>query len=106
MAFNRILDFSNGLDFYLGFFFSPSPIRSLYCPRSRISAGTLPPIKIKNYFWPIIATIMRNILTGILLLALSSAWCQKSPDNTSILLHQLNQAIEASPKYDAAKDKT
>jgi len=22
MAFNRILDFSNGLDFYLGFFFS------------------------------------------------------------------------------------
>ncbi len=25
MAFNRILDFSNGLDFYLGFFFPKSP---------------------------------------------------------------------------------
>ncbi|HEY4287195.1 MAG TPA: DUF6377 domain-containing protein [Puia sp.] len=49
---------------------------------------------------------MRNILTGILLLALSSAWCQNSPDNTSILLPRLNQAIEASPKYDASKDKT
>ena len=24
MAFNRILDFSNGLDFYLGFFFTPT----------------------------------------------------------------------------------
>jgi|GEM_PF-6433954 len=49
---------------------------------------------------------MRNVLTGILLLALSSAWCQNSQDKITILLHQLNQAIEASPKYNAAKGKT
>jgi hypothetical protein len=30
MAFNRILDFSNGLDFYLGFFFSPTYHGSVY----------------------------------------------------------------------------
>ena len=35
MAFNRILDFSNGLDFYLGFFFytmcsTDADLRSVY----------------------------------------------------------------------------
>ena len=49
--------------------------------------------------------IMRQILTGFLLLALSSAWCQNSPNNINTLLRQLNQAIEATPGYDAGKEK-
>ena len=49
---------------------------------------------------------MRQILTGLLLLALFPAWCQNTQDNITTLLRQLNQTIEASPKYDAAKEKT
>ena len=48
---------------------------------------------------------MRQILTGFLLLALLPAWCQNTQDNITTLLRQLNQTIEASPKYDAAKEK-
>jgi tetratricopeptide (TPR) repeat protein len=47
--------------------------------------------------------IMRQILTGFLLLALSPAWCQNSQSTINNLLHQLNQAIDATPRYDAAK---
>ncbi|HEY4065211.1 MAG TPA: DUF6377 domain-containing protein [Puia sp.] len=44
---------------------------------------------------------MRQLLTGFLLLVLACpVWCQ---DNTGNQLHELNQVIEASPKYD--KDK-
>jgi len=50
--------------------------------------------------------IMRQILTGFLLLALSPAWCQNSQSAINNLLHQLNQAIEATPRYDAAKRAT
>ena len=44
---------------------------------------------------------MRRLLTGFLLLILyTAAWCQ---DNAGNQLRELNQAIEASPKYDEAK---
>jgi tetratricopeptide (TPR) repeat protein len=53
--------------------------------------------------------IMRQILTGFLLLALSPAWCQNGQNTQSTisnLLHQLNQAVEATPRYDASKRAT
>jgi len=50
--------------------------------------------------------IMRQILTGFLLLVLYPAWCQNSQDTINNLLHQLNHAIEATPRYDAAKKAT
>jgi len=50
--------------------------------------------------------IMRQILTGLLLLVLSPAWCQNIRNSHSAidsLLHQLNLAIEAAPRYDETK---
>jgi len=49
---------------------------------------------------------MRKLLTGFLLLVLSTALSQTNQDHINLLLLQLNQAIEASPKYDSAKVRT
>ncbi len=47
-------------------------------------------------------TIMRQLLTGLLLLALLPVKVQ-SQDSTGRLLQELNQTIEAAPTYDAGK---
>jgi hypothetical protein len=76
MAFNRILDFSNGLDFYLGFFFFINIFGH------------------QNYLLP----VTTRMLPILFCLTFSlNARCQDS------LLKQLDRAIEAAPKYDADK---
>jgi hypothetical protein len=80
MAFNRILDFSNGLDFYLGFFFY---------------ATTLLPLRIfedRNY----LAKVPMRILLFFYLLFLCSPAISQD-------LTRLDDALAASSKYDSAK---
>ena len=79
LAFNRILDFSNGLDFNLGFFF-------IYI------FGVL------NAFRSV-----HTRMLSIILLALTFPLNTRSQDSIPILLSRLDQAIEASPRYDSAK---
>jgi hypothetical protein len=81
------LDFSNGLDIYLGFF--------LFIPDS----GT-------PYICNMYQYLLRNCarrLTGLLLILSLAARCQ---NNTPLTPNDLNQAIEASPQYDAKKERT
>jgi len=78
-AFNRILDFSNGLDFNLGFFF-------WYI----FGAQNSPPS-------------VQNRMLSITLLALTLSLNTRSQDSIPFLLARLDQAIEASPRYDSAK---
>jgi hypothetical protein len=80
VAFNRILDFSNGLDLYLGFFLFP-PFYS-------------PPIA--HY----ICNMPRCLLPVVLLALSLTARCQ---NNAALSLGDLNQAIETSSRYDAEK---
>ena len=47
MAFNRILDFSNGLDFYLGFFFTPTSSLTYTNPHWY---PTFPALLLQNFF--------------------------------------------------------
>src|SRR5580692_9912650 len=79
MAFNRILDFSNGLDFHLGFFFI-----SIF--------GSL------NEF-----RYVHTRLLSIFLLALTCSLNTRSQDSIPVLLSRLDHAIESSPGYDSAK---
>jgi hypothetical protein len=76
------LDFSNGLDIYLGFFFTPAP----------------PKVQLR-----LLHLCMRHRLLLGLLLALSlTAYCQNHPPLT---LSDLDRAIEAAPRYDAEKSR-
>ena len=79
MAFNRILDFSNGLDFHLGFFFC-AIFEPLNASRS-----------------------VHTRLLPILLLVLTFSLNARSQDSIPILLTRLDRVIEASPRYDSAK---
>jgi hypothetical protein len=79
MAFNRILDFSNGLDFNLGFFFI-----FIFGP-----LNALPSVQTR--------------MLSITLLALTFSLNTRSQDSIPFLLTRLDRAIEASPRYDSAK---
>jgi hypothetical protein len=79
MAFNRILDFSNGLDFNLGFFFS------IYLRHQNVIRT--------------VHTRMLSIILSLLTFSLTT----RSQDSIPFLLTRLDQAIEASPRYDSAK---
>jgi Domain of unknown function (DUF6377) len=87
------LDFSNGLDFYLGFFF-------LITRRSSDLRSVSVYLNTKIYA---IKVFNRLLFIATALVSFLTARCQ---DSTTILLTRLNQAIEATARYDSAKDQT
>jgi len=90
MAFNRILDFSNGLDFHLGFFFCPIPADGpviRFCIFGVLNAKRS----------------VHTRLLSIVLPALAFSLNTRSQDSIPFLLTRLDQAIKASPGYDSAK---
>jgi Domain of unknown function (DUF6377) len=85
MAFNRILDFSNGLDFNLGFFFS-----YIFGALNVLSS---------------VQTRMLPIIFLVLTFPLSTRSQERTrlQDSIPILLTRLDQVIESSQHYDSAK---
>ena len=92
------MDFSNGLDFYLGFFFLITGQPSRICGLRR---ADLHPVYV--YLSTKINAI--NVLSRLLFIAtaLSIFLAARCQDSSSILLTRLNQAIEATTRYDSAK---
>ena len=95
-AFNRILDFSNGLDFYLGFFFSSRAVRPLEISLRSVYVY----LNTKIYAIKVLSRLL------FIATALSFSLTARCQDSIPVLLTRLNQAIEATTRYDSTKTQT